>query len=149
MELAPAEQVRQALAFQGQAYEMLADAKKVMNEAQKLIGELKDAHGRRFICGGELYTIDERGCDGRWAYGRSQLKKDKDTPVIDRRDTVPEMPHDPRFNTGVMEKFKRMIEAEKPVTIGDEIYIEDAGGEVPQDECETQRTPPPKGSGCY
>ncbi len=152
MQFAPAEQVRQALSYQGKAHEMLAEAKKEMEVAQALIRELEKAHGRRFICGGELFTINERGCDGKWAYGRSQLEKDENTPVIDRLNPVPPFPHESLIPTeranAFKENLKKMNEGPKQISFGEAPRVDDTEDSIVRDECETQDTPR-IGDSCY
>lgn len=160
MEFAPAEQVRQALAIQGRAQALFVEAKVEMKEADRLIKQLADEHGDKFVCGGEPYVISRQGTNAKWAYTRDRLEKHQNIPVIDKRDTVPAMPGmhgESIMPTGLADKFRKELEemndSDKPITFGKPILVDDTGKvEADRDECETQRTPPPSqpgGGGCY
>jgi hypothetical protein len=163
MDFAPAEQVAQAVSAQERAYELYAEARVKMNEADRLIKQLDDEYGKKFICGGIPYVISLQGSNGNWPGNRHRLDDQKDMPVIDisePSDTVPAMPGmrgESIMPARLADKFRKELEemndSDKPITFGKPILLDDTGKiEVTQDECDTQRTPPPSqpgGGACY
>jgi hypothetical protein len=164
MDFAPAEQVAEAMAAQDRAYELFVEAKVNMREADRLIKQLTDECGNKFICGGEPYVVSSQGSTGKWPYYRPRLDDHKDMPIIDRRDTVPVMPGMSGESVmppglagktrSLMEKLKEMNEVDgpKPLTFNEPVIDHTGETEPTDDECQTQRTPPPSqpgGGACY
>ncbi len=158
MDFVPAEQIRQVLAHQEMTHELMAAAKVSMEKAQKLITQLREGHGERFICGGVVYTIAHKSQDDKWPYSARRLETDTSTPVIDEAvasDTVPAMPGmrgESIMPARPADRFRKELEemndSDKPITFGKEIRVNDTGEvEAVKDECETQ--PKKMGGDCY
>ena len=140
MDFNPAEQVEQAMAAQDRAYALFDAAKLKMKEADKLIRQLTDEHGNKFICGGDPYVVSQRGSHGKWPSTRYRLDRHKEMPVIDRQDTVPAMPGMrgesimppglAKKSRSLMEKLKDMNEGNgpKPLTFNEAVF--DIAGEI-------------------
>lgn len=149
MDYTPAEQVAEAMAAQERAYALFDAAKLKMKEADKLIKQLTDEYGSKFICGGEPFVISQQGSNGKWPYNRPRLDDHKDMPIIDisePSDTVPAMPGmqgESIMPRGLHDRFRKELEemndSDKPIQFGSEVD-------------ESQRTPPPSqpgGGACY
>ncbi len=157
MDYGPAEQVAQAMAAQNRAYELLVEAQEKMKGADRLIRQLKDEYGRKFICGGGPYVIAGQGGTDKWPYNRAHLNGHENMPIIDKqekRDTVPVMPGMrgesimPKNLESFRKKLEEMNASDKPITFGKEIRVDDTVEvEAVKDECETQ--PEKMGGDCY
>lgn len=158
MDFAPAEQVEQALAIQDRAYALFDAAKNEMKKSDRLIKQLTDECGSKFICGGKPYVISHQGSNGKWPHNRPRLDDHKEMPIIDR-DAVPAMPGMsgesvmPPTMAGkarfLSDKLKAMNDGKgpKPLTFGKEVLVDDTDQTgVIHDECQTQG--PGEGS-CY